>query len=168
MLLFKLSPYYPAPLDHFVHMVLFFHCADDDYYFDDPVLHRKWGRDWMLCENLPSSGAQVPLSPISGTNKLHYPFLWTRCHNRSILRRQVDALERHDKHFDTTASTQTACSVAKDKTRDATALRSCTKTSLNKKAGGRSQNLSLVVLYVLSGDTKDNYTHSQAGLLPLP
>lgn len=26
----------PCPLDHFVHMVLFFHCANDD---DEPVLH---------------------------------------------------------------------------------------------------------------------------------
>lgn len=29
----------PVPLDHFVHMVLFFHCADDDEDDDEPVLH---------------------------------------------------------------------------------------------------------------------------------
>lgn len=49
MLLFKLSPYPPTPtppLDHFVHMVLFFHCADDDDDEDaddddEPVLHHR-------------------------------------------------------------------------------------------------------------------------------
>lgn len=58
-----LLTYYPIPLDHFVHMVLFFHCAaaddddNDNYDDDDPVLHHKVrGRDWMLWQNTPSSG----------------------------------------------------------------------------------------------------------------
>lgn len=70
-----LLTYYPIPLDHFVHMVLFFHCAaaaddNDNYDDDDPVLHHKVrGRDWMLWQNTPSSGGEKKqlLVPILAT-----------------------------------------------------------------------------------------------------
>lgn len=127
-----------APLDHFVHMVLFLHCADDD---DKPVLHQR-----ERARLDPRAARKATPSFISGDGERHEP--------KEELFKDTP-MHRHDSTSTLIQPHQLNRLVAKDKSNDAEALRSRTPSTSQRtnKAGRHPWNLSLVVLYVLSGDT---------------
>ncbi|MED6283458.1 hypothetical protein CHARACLAT_009102 [Characodon lateralis] len=91
------SPLHPVPLDHFVHMVLFFHCANENY--EEPVLdHRE--------EETPDVVKACTLVVSYSYNNILLMDS-PSCIGRSFSGGAVSTLEQGDKHFHTTASTQT-------------------------------------------------------------
>lgn len=137
-----------------------------------------------VCENLPFGGAGKKslwappqslaqfLAPTTST----YPFSWTSQKRRILRTRRRTGTRWHALWYNRINSTD--YSVAKDKTRDAAAIRSCTKPT-SRREGERERKKdkkldiihgtsSLVALYVFVRRHTHTHTLSRAGLHPRP
>lgn len=184
MLLFKLSPFYPphhhhpSPLGHFVHMVLFFHCADDD----EPVLQQREEESgcvwkpalWWCGEKVTLSPPPVP-RPISGTNNFHLSFLTdvtkkedfedTSTHRDEMTRTLIQPHQLNGLFSRQGQNTRRRCYPKLHKTYFSERERERKK---DKKLDIIHGTSSLVALYVFVRRHTHTHTLSRAGLHPRP